>query len=73
MAIITTYVCDCCGGQSTSVGLFAPAPTQLKLGPWALTISNGPFLCNVCLKSLNVAATDAIAPLFNSKVGVTLT
>jgi hypothetical protein len=73
MAIITTYVCDCCGGQSTNISLFMPAPAQLKLGPWAVQISSGPFLCIPCFTAMQSAASAAVTPLFNSKVGVTLT
>jgi hypothetical protein len=68
VAIITTYICDCCGAQSTDITKFAGQPAMAKVGNWSAAISGGLF-CTVCMMDLAAGANALVAGLLNSKTG----
>lgn len=59
MATIVTYVCDCCGGESTSLSKFEPQPITANLGSWMVTVQSA-LLCTICFPLiLEAAMTEA--------------
>lgn len=71
MGLLTTYICDCCGGTSSTLAKFAPAPVQFKLGNWSAHIDSV-LLCLSCVSTIQSNANTAVTVLLNSKVGTAL-
>jgi hypothetical protein len=66
MGLMTTYVCDCCGGQSPDLTKFSGVPASFAVQSWQGEIENA-LLCLTCLSVLVSAINNAAATLKNSK------
>lgn len=71
MSLITTYVCDCCGGQSTDPTKFQSVPLQTNIDTWLIRVDNA-LLCNICAGSIITVATNEAHALKGTKTGVQL-
>lgn len=71
MGILTTYVCDCCGGQSTQLTKFETVPYQTTINSWVIRVDNA-LLCLSCAAALTNAAIAGAAALQGTKQGVQL-
>ena len=71
MAILTTYVCDCCGGQSQSLAKFTSQATTLSVNNWLVHIDSI-LLCTVCAAGLTAVVLGGLTTLQNTKTGVQL-
>lgn len=71
VGLLTTYVCDCCGAQSSDLSKFATVPAQFALGTFAGLVT-GCLLCTICAGDLQTAGNVQWNAMVGSKKGVQL-